>query len=77
MNPDFKDMLSTFLGEDVEFLLVGAYALSAYGHPRATGDLDLWIRNHEGNATRVWNALKSDRPPHLEINFHQPNESSP
>ena len=77
MNPDFKDILSAFLGEDVEFLLVGAYTLSAFGHPRATEDLDLWIRNHEGNATRVWNALKSDRPPHLEINFHQPNESFP
>ncbi len=57
VNPDFKDMLSMFIEEKVEFLLVGAYALSAHGHPRATGDLDLWIHNTEENAARVWRAL--------------------
>ena len=57
MNPDFLDMLSALSAEDVEFLLVGAYALSVHGHPRATGDLDLWVRNHPVNASRVYRAL--------------------
>ena len=37
LNPDFRDMLSAFIAERVEFLLVGAYALAAHGVPRATG----------------------------------------
>jgi len=63
VNPDFLDMLSAFLEEDVEFLLVGAYALSAHGYPRATGDLDLWINNSRDNAARVWNALNIFQAP--------------
>jgi hypothetical protein len=38
-------------------MLVGAYAVAAHGLPRATGDIDLWIRCSEANADRVWAAL--------------------
>ncbi len=57
MNPDFRDMLSTFNAEGVEYLLVGAYALAAHGVPRATGDIDLWVRPAPANARRVWRAF--------------------
>lgn len=57
LNPDFRDMLSALLAEDVEFLVVGAYALAAHGLPRATGDLDFWIRRSPANAARVMRAL--------------------
>ena len=57
MNSDFRDILSAFIAEGVEFLLVGAYALAAHGVPRATGDIDLWVRPSPENATRVWTAL--------------------
>jgi len=57
LNPDFKDMLSVFDEERVEFLVVGAYAMAAHGAPRATGDLDFWIRPSEENAERVIRAL--------------------
>jgi hypothetical protein len=43
VNPDFRDILSAFAAEDVEFMVVGAYALAAHGLPRATGDIDLWV----------------------------------
>lgn len=43
--------------EGVEYLVVGAHALAAYGYARATGDIDLWIRCSEENAQRVWRAL--------------------
>ena len=39
------------------FLVVGAYALSAHGVPRATVDLDIWIRADADNAQRVYDAL--------------------
>ena len=39
LNPDYRDILSAFSAEGVEYLVVGAYALAAHGHPRATGDI--------------------------------------
>ncbi|MEK6814070.1 MAG: hypothetical protein AABY65_05000 [Nitrospirota bacterium] len=58
LNPDYKDILSAFSDEKVEFLLVGAFALAAHGLPRATGDIDLWIRRTSLNAKRVIRALQ-------------------
>ena len=52
LNPDFRDILSAFNAERVEYLLVGAYAVAAHGLPRATGDIDLWIRAVYPNWTR-------------------------
>ena len=57
MNPDFKDLLSEFNARGVEYLVVGAYALAAHGHVRATGDLDIWVRPAPINAKRVIAAL--------------------
>lgn len=67
MNPDFRDMLSALFAEGVEFLLVGAYAMAAHGLPRATGDMDLWIRPSNENAQRVWRALHRFRAPLLNL----------
>jgi len=57
LNQDFRDILYAFCDEKVEFMVVGAYAMSFHGFPRATGDIDLWIRCSDSNAPRVWNAL--------------------
>ncbi|HXH09357.1 MAG TPA: hypothetical protein VNP04_06280 [Alphaproteobacteria bacterium] len=58
LTPDFRDMLSALCVEHAECLVVGAYALAAHGLPRATGDLDIWIRRSDENAQRVWRALQ-------------------
>ncbi len=50
-------MLSALCAEGAEFLIVGAYAMAVHGLPRATGDLDLWLRPAPQNARRVMNAL--------------------
>jgi hypothetical protein len=57
LNPDFKEMLSCLKDENVDFLVIGAYALAAHGFPRATGDLDIWVRNSFENAQNVMRAL--------------------
>ncbi len=56
-NPDFKDMLLALFEANVDYLLVGAYAVAAHGHPRATGDLDLWVRPHAETASKVYRVL--------------------
>ena len=54
LNPDFRGMLSALSDEQAEFLIVGAYAVAVHGVPRATADLDIWVRRSEENAARVW-----------------------
>ena len=63
LNPDFKDMLLCLQEEKVEFLLVGAYAIAAHGNPRATGDMDLWIKPDPDNGQRVIRALQAFSAP--------------
>lgn len=41
LNEDFEDILRALAEAEVEFLIVGAYALAVHGVPRATGDIDI------------------------------------
>jgi hypothetical protein len=50
----------------VEYLLIGGYAVGYHGHPRATGDLDVWIAASPENASRLLTALE-------EFGFSQPD----
>ena len=59
MNQDFRDLLAEFNARQVEFLLVGAHALAAHGHVRATQDLAVWVRPSPENAKRVIEALRA------------------
>jgi hypothetical protein len=59
MNQDFKDLLAEFNARQVEYLIVGAHALAAHGHVRATQDLDVWVRPDSENANRVMAALRA------------------
>lgn len=58
MNRDFKEMLSELSAAGVEYLLVGAHALAAHGHVRATKDLGSWFRASADNAPKVLRALR-------------------
>ncbi|MDR2577201.1 MAG: nucleotidyltransferase [Chitinispirillales bacterium] len=55
---DYKDMIVAFIDEDVRFLLIGGRAVGAYGYPRATKDLDLWVWANPENSVRVIKALE-------------------
>jgi hypothetical protein len=57
VNPDFLEMLRALSDADADYLVVGAHAMAVYGHVRATGDLDIWVRPERENAERVWDAL--------------------
>jgi hypothetical protein len=56
---DFRDLLAEFNAHGVEYLVVGAHALAAHGHVRATKDLDVWIRPDPPNAQRTLRALRA------------------
>jgi len=69
LNQDFKDILSAFSEEKVEFLVVGGYAMAFHGFVRATGDIDLWIRCSDENAEKVWKALQKFGAPLFDLSI--------
>ena len=50
---------------NVEYLLVGGYAVGLHGYPRPTADIDFWISRSEANAKKVVDAL-------VEFGFSSP-----
>lgn len=67
LNEDYKEMLQLFIEEKVEFLLVGAFALAVHGLPRATGDIDLFVKPDKENSKRVYRALSRFGAPMADI----------
>jgi hypothetical protein len=58
INPDFRDLFKTFNDCRVEYLVIGAHAVTFHTRPRFTKDLDVWVNPTAENAQRVWNALQ-------------------
>ncbi len=50
---DFKDFLRLLSENEVQYLLIGGYAVGYYGYPRATHDMDVWIAVDGLNAQRM------------------------
>jgi len=57
IQPDFRELLTLFNAHDVEFIIVGGYALAFHGAPRFTGDLDVLVNSTTANARRILDAL--------------------
>jgi len=55
--PDFRDLLAAFVSSEVEFVLIGGYAVIFHGRPRATKDLDLLVGSDDANRARLAAAL--------------------
>jgi predicted nucleotidyltransferase len=50
---DFKEFLKLLNSHQVEYLLIGGYAVGYYGYARATTDMDIWIAIHPDNADKM------------------------
>lgn len=57
--PDFKEFLQLLHSFEIEYLVVGGYAVNYYGFARATADLDLWMASRPDNARRLTKALQA------------------
>ncbi len=67
MNRDFKEMLRLLSDHEVEYLIVGGYAVIRHTQPRFTKDLDIWLRASADNARRAANALRAFGVPLIEV----------
>jgi predicted nucleotidyltransferase len=57
MPKDLKELLRAFNDHAVKYLVVGGYAFGVHAEPRATKDLDLFIRSDKENSEAVFRAL--------------------
>jgi predicted nucleotidyltransferase len=56
--PDFKEFLRLLNSSEVEYLVIGGYAVNYYGYARATADLDIWIGITPENAETAARAVR-------------------
>ena len=54
----FFELLGALRSHDVEFVLIGGFALAFHGVPRATKDVDVVPRPGSENLNRLWRALE-------------------
>lgn len=52
-SPDFKEFVELLIKNNVEYLIVGGYAVGVHGYPRYTGDLDIWLNQTSINADKI------------------------
>lgn len=57
LNPDFIEFFQLLNENNVQYLIIGGYAVAYHGHPRYTKDIDVWICIDPNNAGRVVKTL--------------------
>lgn len=67
MNSDFKDLLQLLSDEEVEYLVVGGYAVIYHAQPRSTKDLDIWLKPSAENAKKIGNVFHKFGIPLIDI----------
>jgi hypothetical protein len=63
---DFREFLALLNEHEVEFMIVGGYALAFHGAPRFTGDIDIFVKPDHQNAKQIIKAL-------VEFGFSSPD----
>jgi hypothetical protein len=58
LHPDFKEFIQLLNKHNVEYLIIGGYAVAVHGYVRATGDIDIWIKISVENAEKIVQVLK-------------------
>jgi hypothetical protein len=70
LGPDFEDLLRLFNQHNVQYLIVGGYAVMKYTEPFYTKDMDIWVEPMEENAKRVYAALVEFGAPLADLTVH-------
>jgi len=55
---DFRKIFRLLNRYQVEFMIIGGYAVIFHGYHRTTGDLDIWLKPTEENKVKLSKALK-------------------
>ena len=64
---DFKEFIIFLNKNEVQYLLVGGWAVSLYGTPRATKDIAFLIAVDDDNLSKLENALNDFDAPYVDV----------
>lgn len=73
---DLRELLLALNAHEVEYLIVGGYAVGVHSEPRATKDLDIFIRADEKNSKAVYRALAAFGAPIADLTPQDFNDNS-
>ena len=66
-NEDFREFITALNNNEVEYILVGGYAVILHGYSRTTGDLDIWINKEQENYFKLVKAFKEFKMPVFDM----------
>jgi hypothetical protein len=78
LTPEFREFLGCLNRAEVEYLLVGGFAVNHYGYHRFTEDIDFWIAVSDTNFARLLEAIRlffGEDLSGLDMNFLKNNET--
>ena len=58
LSKDFREFIELLNAHNVQYLVVGGYAVAFHGYPRYTRDIDVWVRLEMSNAQKLLCALE-------------------
>lgn len=58
LEKDLREFIELLNALNVRYMVVGAFALAYHGHPRYTGDIDLFIERTAENADRLMQVIQ-------------------
>ena len=67
--PTMQDVLAAFVKHDIEFIIIGGYAVVFHGHVRLTRDIDLFIQPTRENVEKIVAAF-------TDLDFKNPDLNS-
>ncbi|MEQ8702981.1 MAG: hypothetical protein RIC19_03630 [Phaeodactylibacter sp.] len=57
-NRDFQDFIQALNQSQVDYILVGGYAVILHGYARTTGDMDIWVKAVGSNYQKLSRAFE-------------------
>ena len=66
-NADFKDFILYLNQNEVEYIIVGGYAVIIRGYSRSTGDIDIWVNKTVENFIKLQKVIKAFGLPTMAI----------
>lgn len=66
-NEDFKDFITYLNQNEVEYIVVGGYAVIIRGFSRSTGDIDIWVNKTSENYIKLQKAIKAFGLPEIAV----------
>lgn len=58
LQEDLREFIELLNSASVKYVIVGAYAVGFHGHPRTTGDIDIFVEPSVQNAAAVTSSLE-------------------